>query len=537
MPTPRQIKVFIASPGDLAVERRAFKDTIDLLNNTYGVAAKIEFVPLGWEEAIYQYGRRPQSVINEYVDTCDVFILALWTRWGQPAKDLARKATSYTEEEFNHAVERWKEKQSPTIHIFFKNIDAKQMADPGPQCKKVLAFRKKIAKSKQVLGRPFEEEKAFAELLRTHLIAFAEKLTTGAAAQPPDEIMRAEYDELKKQFQATFEELAKLKAEAAKRKTKAIAAKKKAKTPKAKTDAAAELAKVSSETEALTLAESAARAALDGRIEDARQTFSKVLEGTTKLKIIYLGYEFYYRIGDLNEAERLLRQWLAISGPDAQTNDTAAAYGNLGNVLRTRGQIDRAEAMYRKSLAISEKLGELAGMAGAYGNLGLVLKSRGDLDGAEAMYRDGLKINEQLGRLEGVANNLNNLAEVLNLRGDWDGADAMVQRSIVIEEKLGKPDHIASKYGNLGVVLQARGDLKGAEAMYRKALAVHEKLGRLEGMAINNQNLGILSEIRKQLSEARHFWTRARDQFAKLGATPKVQKIQRWLDSLPPDDA
>ena len=32
----RIIKVFIASPGDLAVERRAFKDTIDELNAGFG---------------------------------------------------------------------------------------------------------------------------------------------------------------------------------------------------------------------------------------------------------------------------------------------------------------------------------------------------------------------------------------------------------------------------------------------------------------------------------------------------------------------
>jgi hypothetical protein len=47
MSTPRTIKVFIASPGDLAVERRAFKDVVDELNKGYGRGAHVTFEALG----------------------------------------------------------------------------------------------------------------------------------------------------------------------------------------------------------------------------------------------------------------------------------------------------------------------------------------------------------------------------------------------------------------------------------------------------------------------------------------------------------
>ena len=48
----RTIRVFIASPGDLAVERRAFKDVIDELNTGFGDGAKVKFEPLGWEDPL-----------------------------------------------------------------------------------------------------------------------------------------------------------------------------------------------------------------------------------------------------------------------------------------------------------------------------------------------------------------------------------------------------------------------------------------------------------------------------------------------------
>src|SRR4029450_5198015 len=95
----RTIHVFMASPGDLAVERRAFKDVIDELNSGFGDGAGVKFVPLGWEDTLASTGCRAQSVINLDIDRCDVFVLALYGRWGQDALD-ANPYTSNTEEEF-----------------------------------------------------------------------------------------------------------------------------------------------------------------------------------------------------------------------------------------------------------------------------------------------------------------------------------------------------------------------------------------------------------------------------------------------------
>ena len=61
--------------------------TIELLNIGFGDGAGVEFVPLGWENTFAATGRRPQSVINREIDTCEVFVLALYRRWGQKAKD------------------------------------------------------------------------------------------------------------------------------------------------------------------------------------------------------------------------------------------------------------------------------------------------------------------------------------------------------------------------------------------------------------------------------------------------------------------
>ncbi len=116
-PEPRNIAVFIASPGDLAVERRAFRDAIEQLNAGFADGANVSFEALGWEDTLASTGRRSQSVINKDIDLCDVFILTMHRRWGQAAPD-AGPYSSYTEEEFHRALERWQEEKKPEIFVF-----------------------------------------------------------------------------------------------------------------------------------------------------------------------------------------------------------------------------------------------------------------------------------------------------------------------------------------------------------------------------------------------------------------------------------
>ena len=220
----------------------------------------------------------------------------------------------------------------------------------------------------------------------------------------------------------------------------------------------------------------------------------------------------------------------AMTRVDEQSIERAVLTGNLGIVLKTRGDLDGAEAMQRKALEINDKLGRAKGMANAYGNLGVVLQIRGDLDGAEAMQRAALEIDEKLGRLEGMASHYGNLGVIYQTRGDLDQAEAMFRKSLEIEENLGGLEGMATDYGNLANVLLRRGDLDGAEAMYRKSLEIDEKLGRLEGMAIEYGNLGIVQRKRGDLDGAVAYWTKARDLYERVGIPDKVQLVQSWIE-------
>lgn len=168
----RNISVFIASPGDLAAERKQFRAAIQQLNARFADGANVIFEPLGWEDILALTGRRNQSVINEEIDRYDVFILVIHRRWGQDAPDAA-PYSSYAEEEFHRALERWRRDKAPQIFVFFKRVDAAQEADAGPQLKKVLEFRRQLGETKQVMYRCINDSKrSFIDEIDLHLRAY-----------------------------------------------------------------------------------------------------------------------------------------------------------------------------------------------------------------------------------------------------------------------------------------------------------------------------------------------------------------------------
>ena len=550
MSEKRLIRVFIASPGGLEAERRAFGECVDELNAGFGEGADIEFKALGWENTLASTGRRSQSVINQEIDRCDIFILTMHVRWGQEAPDSGY--SSYTEEEFHRALVRFKETNAPEIFVLFKSIPTLMRADPGEQLQKVLDFRKGLEDTRQVLYREYNEPEQFSADVVRHLRAFAK----GELSRP---------DESKRDVVVlpieSVEAVREAKEETSRERERAEAA-----------EQEAEAAAAKAEELALTAAHHAAQAALDGHIEEARQTFAKVIDSTSNLDVMFLAFDFYRLTGDLDTAEQLCERRLALSGPDSMSAETARALGNLGVICETRGDLVRAEEMHRKSLAINQPLDHQEGIARDSSNLGVIYETRGDLDRAEEMYRKALDINAQLDHQEGIARDRGHLGLVYAARGDLDRAEEEHRKALDINEELGHREGIAANCTNLGMIYQTREDLGNAQKMSLKALAIHEQLSHQQGIAANcgnlaqifrtrgdlnraeewflkildiheqldhqqgiaadYANLGGIAKDRGDIERAQDLWTRAKDLYSQIGMQPNVEDVQGWLDEL-----
>src|SRR5262249_1081537 len=65
-----------------------------------------------------------------------------------------------------------------------------------------------------------------------------------------------------------------------------------------------------------------------GRIDEARRMLGEALATTRDVRLLFLGFQFHFRLKEYDEAERLTRRRLELLEPE--TADAARAWGNLG---------------------------------------------------------------------------------------------------------------------------------------------------------------------------------------------------------------
>ncbi len=162
--TLRLIRVFLASPGDLQDERRLANEAVEELNK--GIASHLGFrVELkGWEDTLPGSGR-PQAIINQELDRCELFIGIMWKKWGTPPATQGPYSSGF-EEEFERSSIRLKETGQPEMAMYFKKINTEFLVDPGVDLKKVIAFRDRIISEKIILFSTFDEVNELQKCVR-----------------------------------------------------------------------------------------------------------------------------------------------------------------------------------------------------------------------------------------------------------------------------------------------------------------------------------------------------------------------------------
>lgn len=172
--TRKIVKVFLASPGDLQNERLAAKSVVEEFNKQWADTLGYHIELVGWEDTVSGTGR-PQALINRDLDQCELFIGVLWKRWGTPP-DTDEKYSSGFEEEYDRAAESKVKSGTPEISLFFKNVDAESLRDPGPHLNKVLEFQNRIISEKIILFEKFEDSREFESKIRRCISTYVQRL-------------------------------------------------------------------------------------------------------------------------------------------------------------------------------------------------------------------------------------------------------------------------------------------------------------------------------------------------------------------------
>ncbi len=194
--------------------------------------------------------------------------------------------------------------------------------------------------------------------------------------------------------------------------------------------------------------------------------------------------EVYAKLGGYAEARELLTEAIELLRRQHAGDhpDLAAALNDLAVVDYSIGELEGAEELFRECIAMRRRLSLDGDLVKPMNNLAALLMARGDFRGAEETYRQSLELRRAIKgeRHPNVAVSLRSLATALYAAGDFDAAEPLLRQSLDIRLEVYGPESpkVAMTLASLGRVEHARGRFDEAEALYSQTLDIRRrKLG------------------------------------------------------------
>jgi len=203
-------------------------------------------------------------------------------------------------------------------------------------------------------------------------------------------------------------------------------------------------------------------------------------ESTRQTWLTYKGYAVAKRIGELEEALRILKQEESFHAghTDREALDVLQrSYGNQALILKAWGRLEEALALHKKEEAICLELGDPNGLQASYGNQALILKAWGRLEEALALLKKQEAICLESGNKDGLQASYGNQGSILQDWGQLEEALALHKKQEAICLELGNKNDLQISYGNQALILNAWGRLEEALALLMKKEAICLELG------------------------------------------------------------
>jgi len=144
MPQVEVLKIFLASPSDVAKERDYVIEVIEEINRTIAPSKGVILEVVSSKHTFPGYGQDGQSVLNKQIGTMkeyEIFLGIMWSRVGTPTQ----RAPSGTIEEFKRAVRANKSHEKPEIWFYFRKLEAHlDTKEKLEQAQKVVTFKKEV---------------------------------------------------------------------------------------------------------------------------------------------------------------------------------------------------------------------------------------------------------------------------------------------------------------------------------------------------------------------------------------------------------
>lgn len=241
---------------------------------------------------------------------------------------------------------------------------------------------------------------------------------------------------------------------------------------------------------------------------------------------------FLSYLSRLSEAEILIKESLEIFRCLDVPDEIAYALGQLGGILRTKGELAQAEQLLSECLALRRENADLHGQAVALLELGGVAFVEANYEKSLARCQEGLAAAEQAGDLQTMAHLLTGISLCNRELGQMESALEFGQRGLVLYEELEDRYGVIQASLTLGELSRQLGRLEAACQYCQRAVQVSQDIGHRSGEADGYYRLG---QIAAELGETQAALTQLRQGLinaGEIGETPLLLDILLEIGAL-----
>lgn len=242
---------------------------------------------------------------------------------------------------------------------------------------------------------------------------------------------------------------------------------------------------------------------LEGRCEAAQPLFQAAIAQDAALLAPRLDYAICARIlGDMDEAETLLKQLIAEQLPNGASPELALAQQTLGVLYIRNGHKEQAVEMLDQALVSARAIEDSDRAGDVLVNLAIMAKDRSELEHAVELLGRARVAYERAGRETPPGTLYNTLSNIAMARGALAESEGFLEQALDAFRLVGDRRREAMMLNNTGFLRRRQGRLDEAEKFHLQSLAIREDIGDRVGVGRIRGMLALLYLERGELSVA-----------------------------------
>lgn len=211
---------------------------------------------------------------------------------------------------------------------------------------------------------------------------------------------------------------------------------------------------------------------------------------------------FSERLGQYDEARRLLQEGLEIASNLGLDSERAFCLNSLGNLAYQEGNYAQASRIFQDGQKAAQISGAQPELVRSLFGVGLVAEAHGEMIAAKKIFNESLALAREMKDLQAVARSSGYLGLIASHLGMFAEAGTWCRSSLEAARQAGDRVMTALALDYLGHALLAEGEVDAAGQLYQDSLVIRREIGNRWGIAASLDNLGRAAAAQRDFEAA-----------------------------------